>query len=58
MQSADAVAQPERSSGKSVRLHYLDWLRVLAILGVFCSRPCMPSTPPTGTSRMQNRASW
>jgi glucan biosynthesis protein C len=27
--------QPERISGRSVRLHYLDWLRVLAILGVF-----------------------
>ena len=25
----------ERSGGKSVRLHYLDWLQVLAILGVF-----------------------
>jgi peptidoglycan/LPS O-acetylase OafA/YrhL len=25
----------ERSAVKSVRLHYLDWLRVLAILGVF-----------------------
>jgi glucan biosynthesis protein C len=35
MQSTDAVAQPEHSSRKSVRLHYLDWLRVLAILGVF-----------------------
>lgn len=32
MQSTNTVAQPER---KSVRLHYLDWLRVLAILGVF-----------------------
>jgi glucan biosynthesis protein C len=28
-------AQAQRSSEKSVRLHYLDWLRVLAILGVF-----------------------
>ena len=35
MQSTDAATQPERSSAKSVRLHYLDWLRVLAILGVF-----------------------
>ncbi len=33
--SIQTSAQPERSSGKSVRLHYLDWLRVLAILGVF-----------------------
>jgi peptidoglycan/LPS O-acetylase OafA/YrhL len=31
----ETSAQPERSSGKTVRLHYLDWLRVLAILGVF-----------------------
>ena len=28
-------AQSERSSEKSTRLHYLDWLRVLATLGVF-----------------------
>jgi len=28
-------AQPEGSIGKSARLHYLDWLRVLATLGVF-----------------------
>jgi peptidoglycan/LPS O-acetylase OafA/YrhL len=27
--------QPDRAGGKSVRLHYLDWLRVLAVLGVF-----------------------
>ena len=25
----------ESSSGKSARLHYLDWLQVLAVLGVF-----------------------
>jgi glucan biosynthesis protein C len=35
MQNTDTATQSERSSGKSVRLHYLDWLRVLAILGVF-----------------------
>ena len=35
MQNTSAVAQPERLSTKSARLHYLDWLRVLAILGVF-----------------------
>lgn len=28
-------SQTEHSNKKSVRLHYLDWLRVLAILGVF-----------------------
>ena len=27
--------QPERVGNRSVRLHYLDWLRVLAVLGVF-----------------------
>jgi fucose 4-O-acetylase-like acetyltransferase len=32
---AQTNTQPERSRGKSVRLHYLDWLRVLATLGVF-----------------------
>ena len=32
MQSTTTAAQPEH---KSVRLHYLDWLQVLAILGVF-----------------------
>jgi peptidoglycan/LPS O-acetylase OafA/YrhL len=32
MQSTTTVEQPEK---KSVRLHYLDWLQVLAILGVF-----------------------
>jgi glucan biosynthesis protein C len=30
-----AHTRTEGSGGKSVRLHYLDWLRVLAILGVF-----------------------
>jgi peptidoglycan/LPS O-acetylase OafA/YrhL len=29
------AANSERSKGKPVRLHYLDWLQVLAILGVF-----------------------
>ena len=30
-----ANLDPERSGGKSARLHYLDWLQVLAVLGVF-----------------------
>jgi peptidoglycan/LPS O-acetylase OafA/YrhL len=30
-----AVTQQEASTEKSARLHYLDWLQVLAILGVF-----------------------
>ena len=35
MQSTDSVMQPELSGKKSVRLHYLDWLQVLAVLTVF-----------------------
>jgi glucan biosynthesis protein C len=35
VESTEVGAPAERSSGKSVRLHYLDWLQVLAILGVF-----------------------
>jgi glucan biosynthesis protein C len=35
VESTEVAAPAERSSGKSVRLHYLDWLQVLAILGVF-----------------------
>jgi hypothetical protein len=31
----------ERSGGKSVRLYYLDWLRVILIFGVFIT-PCIP----------------
>jgi glucan biosynthesis protein C len=32
---APAEQPAERSGGKPVRLHYLDWLQVLAVLGVF-----------------------
>jgi peptidoglycan/LPS O-acetylase OafA/YrhL len=35
MQDAGIVTQQEASTEKSTRLHYLDWLQVLAILGVF-----------------------
>ena len=35
MNSAITETQTGHSNKKSVRLHYLDWLRVLAILGVF-----------------------
>jgi peptidoglycan/LPS O-acetylase OafA/YrhL len=35
MQSQIVSVQTDSASRKSVRLHYLDWLRVLAILGVF-----------------------
>jgi peptidoglycan/LPS O-acetylase OafA/YrhL len=34
MQNADAVNQQDSTTEKSIRLHYLDWLLVLAILGV------------------------
>lgn len=33
--SSVSVFDTDRQSQKSIRLHYLDWLRVLAILGVF-----------------------
>jgi glucan biosynthesis protein C len=42
MQSKDATAQPEHSSSKSVRLYYLDWLRLLATLGVFLYHAARP----------------
>jgi glucan biosynthesis protein C len=35
MQDTDSVAPPGLSAKKSVRLHYLDWLQVLAVLMVF-----------------------
>jgi peptidoglycan/LPS O-acetylase OafA/YrhL len=35
MQSQIISGQADRASQETVRLHYLDWLRVLAILGVF-----------------------
>ncbi len=35
MQNSDIASSHDRPEQKSVRLHYLDWLRVLAILGVF-----------------------
>jgi peptidoglycan/LPS O-acetylase OafA/YrhL len=35
----------ERSGGKSVRLHYLDWLRVILILGVFIYHVVKPFDP-------------
>jgi peptidoglycan/LPS O-acetylase OafA/YrhL len=35
MQDAGAVTRKETPTEKSTRLHYLDWLQVLAILGVF-----------------------
>jgi peptidoglycan/LPS O-acetylase OafA/YrhL len=35
MHDSDVAETADRANQKSVRLHYLDWLRVLAILGVF-----------------------
>ncbi len=40
--SAQTSSPAERSAGKSVRLHYLDWLQVLAILGVFLFHAAHP----------------
>lgn len=42
MQDADAVTKQESSIEKSPRLHYLDWLQVLAILGVFLFHTISP----------------
>jgi glucan biosynthesis protein C len=42
MKDTSIATQSERSSLKSVRLHYLDWLNVLAILGVFLFHATLP----------------
>jgi hypothetical protein len=42
MQNKDTTAQLEQSGRKSVRLHYLDWLRLLATLGVFLYHAARP----------------
>jgi len=44
MHSTDQTAQPRPAGGQPARLYYLDWLRVIAILGVWLyhsSRPFM-----------------
>jgi len=44
MQSTDRIEQSEGAGGQPVRLYYLDWLRVIAILGVWfyhAARPFM-----------------
>ena len=42
----DQINTPvEKSGGKSVRLHYLDWLRVILILGVFLYHVVRPFDP-------------
>jgi len=42
MQNTGIVSQQEVSTEKSTRLHYLDWLQVLAILGVFLYHSISP----------------
>ena len=41
----DTATQPERSSGKSVRLHYLDWLRVIGTILIFVFHSAQPFNP-------------
>ena len=36
------VAPVRRSDGKTARLHYLDWLQVLAVLGVILFHTLVP----------------
>ena len=42
MHDKDTTAQLEHSGGKSVRLHYIDWLRLLATMGVFLYHATRP----------------
>jgi glucan biosynthesis protein C len=42
MQNADATAPPHSPNGGSRRLHYLDWIRVISILGVFLYHTTAP----------------
>jgi glucan biosynthesis protein C len=42
MHSTDQTGQSERVGGVPERLHYLDWLRVIAILGVWCYHAARP----------------
>jgi hypothetical protein len=42
MRNNVAVPHPVHSSRKSVRLHYIDWLRLLATLGVFIYHAARP----------------
>jgi peptidoglycan/LPS O-acetylase OafA/YrhL len=41
----DTAIQPERSSGKSVRLHHLDWLRVIGTILIFVFHSAQPFNP-------------
>ena len=42
MHDKNTTAQLEHSGGKSVRLHYIDWLRLLATMGVFLYHATRP----------------
>jgi hypothetical protein len=42
MQKPGEIVSPESTGGKSIRLHYIDWLRVLATLGVFLYHAARP----------------
>jgi len=42
MQSTDRIEQSELAGGQPVRLYYLDWLRVIAILGVWLYHAARP----------------
>jgi hypothetical protein len=42
MVPGDARSYAEAGGGKSVRLHYLDWLQVIAVLGVFIFHALFP----------------
>ena len=45
MQSSSVLQSTDKATAQSVRLHYLDWLRVLAILGVFLYHAVHPFDP-------------
>ena len=42
MLNSDPVAHPQGSNDGSRRLHYLDWIRVIAVLGVFVYHTSQP----------------
>jgi peptidoglycan/LPS O-acetylase OafA/YrhL len=42
MQKSEMMTSPEKASSKPTRLHYIDWLRVLATLGVFLYHAARP----------------
>ena len=50
-----ADTQQEAFTEKSTRLHYLDWLRVLATLGVFTLHTWLPFDLETRTVAVSTR---